>query len=183
MECLEAEHWSRDPLDETMVLLDHVVDVFRLDNLDDFTGIRELENDVEALQAGQIGTAFVDGNPVRHTVGANGASEEASSCCGIPTLRQHEIKDLAVTIDGAVVIHPFPANLDIGFVHPPGNRCRLLSRVGVHCNQWREFNDPAVQCRMVDIDIDALPLFPQDRGITRRSGHRKTPHTRSRFWG
>lgn len=52
MERLEAQHRSPNPLDEAMVLLDHVAEIFRLDNLDGFACIRELENDVEALQSG-----------------------------------------------------------------------------------------------------------------------------------
>jgi len=35
MECLEAQHWPRDPLDETMILLEDIVEVFDLQDIDD----------------------------------------------------------------------------------------------------------------------------------------------------
>ena len=60
MERLEAEHGSRDPFDESMVLLNYVVEIFRLDTLDDPSGILELENDVQLLKPCQIGAAFID---------------------------------------------------------------------------------------------------------------------------
>ena len=86
MERLEAEHGSRDPFDESMVLLNYVVEIFRLDTLDDPSGILELENDVQLLKSGQIGTAFIDGNPIWNTITANGVLEEASRCCCIAPL-------------------------------------------------------------------------------------------------
>ena len=50
MERFEAKHGLCDPLNETMVLLDHIVKVFRLNNLYDPPCIRKLENDVQLLK-------------------------------------------------------------------------------------------------------------------------------------
>ncbi len=46
MERLEAEHWSCDPLDKTVVLLNDVVEVFGLKDTDHLTNSWELEDDV-----------------------------------------------------------------------------------------------------------------------------------------
>jgi hypothetical protein len=46
MERLEAEHWPCDPLDEAVVLLNYVVEVFRLNDTDRLTNSREFEDDV-----------------------------------------------------------------------------------------------------------------------------------------
>ena len=46
MERFEAEHRPCDPFDEAMILLDDIVDVFRLNDVDDPTNPREFEDDV-----------------------------------------------------------------------------------------------------------------------------------------
>lgn len=78
MERFKAEQWPCDPLDEAMILLDYVVEIFGLNDTDDPTNSCEFEDDIEALQASQIGATLVDGNTVRDTVGANSTLEEPS---------------------------------------------------------------------------------------------------------
>lgn len=107
MKCLEAQHGPCDAFDKPVILLNHIVEIFGLNNLDNLTSTREVENDVQLLKARQIGAALVDGDPVRYAIYNNGALEKASHRCSITTLRQHEIKGLAVTINSAVVIQPF----------------------------------------------------------------------------
>jgi hypothetical protein len=46
MECFEAEHWPHKPFDEAMILLDDIVEVFRLNDVDNPTSSREFEDDV-----------------------------------------------------------------------------------------------------------------------------------------
>jgi hypothetical protein len=46
MERFEAEHWSGDPLNEAMVLLNDVVEIFGLKNADDPTSSSEFEDDM-----------------------------------------------------------------------------------------------------------------------------------------
>ena len=46
MEGLEAEHWPRDALDETMILLNDIVEVFGLNDVDDPTISRKSEDGV-----------------------------------------------------------------------------------------------------------------------------------------
>ena len=46
MEGLEAEHWPRDALDETMILLNDIVEVFGLNDVDDPTSSRKSEDGV-----------------------------------------------------------------------------------------------------------------------------------------
>ena len=72
MERFEAEHWSGNSFDKPMVLFDDVVEVFRLNNADDPANAGELEDGIEALQAGKISATLVDDNAFRDTVGGNG---------------------------------------------------------------------------------------------------------------
>lgn len=73
MEGLEAYHRAGDPLDETMVLLKNVVQVFDLPDLDDAAAAGEFQDRVYRLQAGEIGAALVDDNSVWHSVCADGS--------------------------------------------------------------------------------------------------------------
>lgn len=68
-------------LGQTSLPCSAVVEIFRLDNLDDPSGILELKSDVKFLKPCQIGAAFIDGNPLRSAVGTNVAFEEASRRC------------------------------------------------------------------------------------------------------
>ena len=72
MDGFEAKHWSGDPFDETMVLLNDVVEIFRLDNADDPANARELEDNVDTLQANEISANLVDGDTHWDPVGSNG---------------------------------------------------------------------------------------------------------------
>ena len=95
MEGFEAEHWSCNSFDETMILFHDIVEVFRLDNADDPAHPREFEDNVDALQTSEIGAALVDHNAFRDTVGANGAFEKPSGGSRIAVLSQHKFKGLA----------------------------------------------------------------------------------------
>lgn len=130
MKRLEAKHGPRDALNEAMILLDLVVELLSSDNFDGPPSILEFENDVQLLEACEIGPAFIDGNPGRNAVGKNSAFEEASCRRGIAPLGQHDFKGLVVTIYGPVVTHPLAAHLDIGLVHPPRDGSRPLVRPG-----------------------------------------------------
>ena len=46
MERFEAEHWPSNLLDETVVLLNNIVEVFGLNDVDGPTSSREFEDDV-----------------------------------------------------------------------------------------------------------------------------------------
>ena len=58
----EALHLSCQLLDETVVLLDNVVEIFGLNDPDDPANSRVSEDNIENLQASQIGTTFVNGD-------------------------------------------------------------------------------------------------------------------------
>jgi hypothetical protein len=55
-----------------MVLLQDVVEILDLPDRDQAPSPGEFQDHIHALKAGQIGTAFVNHNPVWHTVCANG---------------------------------------------------------------------------------------------------------------
>lgn len=62
MESLEVQHWPSDLLDEAVILLDNIVEIFNLQNLDLSIVFCEFQQDVRLLQGGEIGAAFVDHN-------------------------------------------------------------------------------------------------------------------------
>jgi len=64
-----------------VILLNHIAEIFRLNNLDNLTSTRELENDVQILKAREIGAALADGDPIRYAIYNNGALEKASRRC------------------------------------------------------------------------------------------------------
>ncbi len=46
MKGFEAQHWPSNPFDEPMVLLNNIVEVFRLNDVDDPPRSREFEDDI-----------------------------------------------------------------------------------------------------------------------------------------
>ena len=119
MKCLEAHHRPGDPLDEPVVLLKNVVEIFDLSDFNYIARSCEFKARIYSLQASQIGAALVNYNPVRNAVGCDGLPEEPSRCRQIAALGQHEIKRFAIAVNRPVKIGPFTPNLDIGFVHAP----------------------------------------------------------------
>ena len=88
---LEAHHRAGDPLDEAVILFENVVEIFDLPDRDGLPCTGELQDYVHSLNAGQIGTALVDDDQVRHTVRANGALEETPGSGQIATLGQRDV--------------------------------------------------------------------------------------------
>ena len=152
MERFEAKHWPCDPLDEAVILLNDVVEIFRLHNADDPTNPRELEDGVDTLQSSKISATFVDDNALGDTVGGNGTLEKPAGCSRVAVLRQHEFKGLTVAVDRAVQICLFTTHSDVGFVHPPRASRRLLSGLRICGDLWCVFHHPAVQCGMIDFN-------------------------------
>jgi len=56
MERFEAHHRAGDPLDEAMILLENVVQVFDLPDLDCATVAGEFQDHVDRMQTSQIGS-------------------------------------------------------------------------------------------------------------------------------
>ena len=86
MERFEAEHWSCNPLDEPVILFDYIVEIFGLNDPDGPASSRESEDNIETLQASQIGTAFVDGNAIGDAICINCTLKEPPCGSGIPAL-------------------------------------------------------------------------------------------------
>jgi hypothetical protein len=68
MERLEAHHRRGDTLDEAVILIQDIIEVFNLPDLDDAAAAGKFQAHVHGLQTGEIGTALVDDHPVRHAV-------------------------------------------------------------------------------------------------------------------
>ncbi len=86
MERLETEHWPCNPFDQAMILLNDIVEVLGLNDTDDPTNSCEFEDDIETLQAGQIGATLADHNTTWNTVCVNRPLEEPSRSGSIAVL-------------------------------------------------------------------------------------------------
>lgn len=78
-----AECKALKPIIGAMVLLQDVIEVFELPNLDGAAVAGKFQDPVHGLQAGEIGAAFVDDDPVWHTVCADRLPEEPPGCSQI----------------------------------------------------------------------------------------------------
>lgn len=74
VESLEPHHVFDDPLDETVILLKDVVEVFHLMDLDAFAAC-DLQYHIDSLQPRKFCTAIVDENPLWNSVGGHGLTE------------------------------------------------------------------------------------------------------------
>jgi len=71
-----------DPLDEAMILLKDVVEIFNLQDFNHFAVTGDFQDCVYSLCSGQIGSAFINDNFVWNTVGCDGFLEETP--CSMP---------------------------------------------------------------------------------------------------
>jgi hypothetical protein len=96
--------------------------LFRFD-LQDFNHLAvpgDLQDIVYYLHTSQISSAFVDNDLARNTIAGNGFIKDTPCCTEIPAFREHEIKYLAISVNGSVQIGPLTTNLDIGLVNTSG---------------------------------------------------------------
>jgi len=152
MERLESLHGAGDPLDEAVILLNYVVEVFDLQGCNYLSGGDEFQDEVDALQASEIGTAFIDDGPIWYAVRADSPLEEPPGHSRIPALRQHEIKGFAATIDSSVQICPLAFKLDVRLIHAPGSFSWSLHGLGICCDLRRVSDDPSAQRRVIHRD-------------------------------
>lgn len=69
MEYFKVHHWFDDPFDETMVLLQDIVEIIDLSDVNHFARSSELRDRVDCLQPSQIGSALINDDLLRNTVG------------------------------------------------------------------------------------------------------------------
>lgn len=120
MERLEARHRARDPLDEAVILLKNVVQVFDLPDLNCVASAGGFQDRIDRLQTSQIGTALVDDHPIRQAVRADHPLEKPPRSRKIAAAGLMKIKDLAIPIHGTVEVGPEAFHLDVGLIHSPG---------------------------------------------------------------
>ena len=68
MECLEAQSWPRDFLDEAVILFNNVVEVFHTQNLDPMVSPREFQSYIYPQKSAKIGSTLINHNPFRYTI-------------------------------------------------------------------------------------------------------------------
>lgn len=81
-----------------------------------------------------------------------GLAQKALCRRQIAMLTEPELNGVTDAVDGAIEIHPFAADLDIGFIRMPFRRHFAPAQIEAFRKLRREMNDPAVNCRMVDAD-------------------------------
>jgi hypothetical protein len=99
MEGFEAHHGVRDFLDETVILLNPVIQLFNLAyfNRTDQTG--QHQQAIHILQSGLVGTAFIHDDFLHwQSVRVNGLLEESSSGFFITMLGKHKANGIAAFI-------------------------------------------------------------------------------------
>ncbi len=70
MKRLEAQHVFGEALDEAMILLKDVIEIFDLKNLNHLACVRDFQDYVYSLSTGQIGPAFINDDLIRNTIAA-----------------------------------------------------------------------------------------------------------------
>ena len=111
---LEADHRSGNAFDCAVVLLDEVVEVFRLAHLDVQTAVG-----LDARDCSRVRAALVDGDLLGHAVQVYGALEECPGCGVVWLGAQQEVNGVAVAVDRPLQLPPLAADLHVGLVHPP----------------------------------------------------------------
>ncbi|EEP62895.1 Hypothetical protein BAAA_4000090 [Brucella abortus str. 2308 A] len=91
-----------DPLDETMILLKDIVQIFDLQNFNQLIRTSDFQDIIYSLSACQIGSTFINDDLMWNTAACDGFFKETPCSANISALRQHEIKGLTVTINGSV---------------------------------------------------------------------------------
>ncbi len=101
------------PLDETMILLKDIVEIFDLQDFNRLTCTSDFRDVVYSMSSSQIGSAFINDYFVRNAIACDGLLEETPRGTEISALREHEIKGLPVTINRPIEISPFAFDLFI----------------------------------------------------------------------
>lgn len=112
-EGLGAHHRGRVHFNKAVVLFKDVVKVFDLKDLNPLALAGELENNVHHPKASQIGPAFFDNDPVRHTIHDHRSLKESPGGSQITMLAQQKIKSFAVPINGAMEVGSPTFDLDV----------------------------------------------------------------------
>ena len=120
----EPQHRPCHALDGSMILLDHIMQIFDLTNGDGRPVLC-----VGAFDGRFIGVAAVNRDRFGETVPADGLLQEASRGVFVPVLRQQKVNGFAVFVDSTVQIFPLAFHSNIGFVHAPAEPHRPLAAV------------------------------------------------------
>jgi len=113
-----------------MVLLDDVVEIFWADYTDLYCAPEAAEYLADLFDTCAIGATLIDYDPQWNAIVLQCLREEQRCGSCVTTLRQHETKGFAITINGTIEVCPFPTNLDVWFVSHLAGHCRAMSREG-----------------------------------------------------
>jgi hypothetical protein len=119
MEGFEAHHRLGDFLNEAMILLDPIIQIFDLEYFNQTQQACQHQQAIHILQANIVSAAFIHDDFHWQSVRVNGLFEESGSRLFISMLGKHKVNGIAVFIDSPVSVNPFPFDFDIGFIQVP----------------------------------------------------------------
>ena len=142
--------------DKTMILLDHIIQIFALPERTDWW---ELPLLLQCLESRRISRVLINDDDTwgGRMCGAEGLAEETLGGCGIARLTEQKVNGLTRGIDGSIEVIPLLLDLDV----------RLIDAIGV-VRLGEMGTTPLVELRRVALHppkysgvIDGDPTFPQ----------------------
>ena len=124
----ESQHWICDSLDGPVDLLDDVVEVLALAHLDIKAGVN-----VDVVDRGCVGTAFVNGDLLWQTMQVDG-TVQLPLCCRLVSLgSDQEVNRIACLVHSTMQVSPLTIDFDIDFVRTPSRTHRTLASAKDKC--------------------------------------------------
>lgn len=134
-----------------MVLLDPIIQVFTLTDFDRLQPaprtILQAICGVTGNDSFVVGLATIDDDAVGPAMACQRVSEEPLGRRQVTLFAEPEFDCVADTVDGAIEIHPSPADFDVGFVRMPFSGHGTLAPIEASQQQGREANDSAMDRR------------------------------------
>jgi hypothetical protein len=147
VERFEPQHRPCHPLYSTMVLLDHVIQIFHLAD-DDVRAVFF----VRALDRGFIGLTAVNRDLFGDPMAVDRFLQKLERRLLIPMLGEQKINGLAGFIHRTIEIAPLPFDADVGLIHPPAAPHRLLAVVKRLLQLRAVLDDPTVDGGVIHVD-------------------------------
>jgi len=102
MEGIEAHRGSSDFFDKPLVLFDPVVQILDLEYFNKNYPTGKQQQQINVLQSGQVGAAFVHHGFFREPFAINGLPEEGGGGCFVAMFGEHEVNGVAEFIHGPI---------------------------------------------------------------------------------
>src|SRR5450830_626921 len=151
---LEPKHRTCHTLDPTMILLNHIIEIFDLP----YNNAQSFVFD-DLINRCFICTALIHGDLSWQAIEKHGFVEEAHGSSFIAFSSEKKIDGLSLFVDGTIQILPLAVNCNVGFIHSPAATNRALIFSECFFDQRQKPDCPAVDGGMVDNDATFLHHF------------------------